>query len=31
MVECEQKLLSKLTAQGSRELEAILKTLVNAW
>ncbi|MFZ0928503.1 MAG: MarR family transcriptional regulator [Syntrophobacteraceae bacterium] len=31
LAECEQKLLSKLTAKGSRELEAILKTLVDAW
>ncbi len=31
LVECEEKLLSKLTAQGSRELEQILTTLVNAW
>ncbi len=31
LVECEKKLLSKLTAQRSRELEEALKTLVNAW
>ena len=31
LVECEEKLLSNLTAQRSRELEEALKTLVNAW
>ncbi len=31
LVECEEKLLSKLTAQRSRELEEALKTLVNSW
>lgn len=30
LVECEQKLLSQLTAQGSRDLEEALKTVINA-